>query len=189
MSFSSHFHFSLVLANEVMRIFIYIFQKSCLSCLANGNHCKENHATKVTKNELTKICNGPGINKIGSVGNQSVSHAIGSLVECGHTIHYLLLFRGLQFDPKLWLAKKDTNLNNFFLLMKSSEIIFNFSPAFYLIKWLMTSPKNFEKIPILKTWQMVFFWGIKTYFGILPLKWCIFRHKKINILTKIHHSF
>jgi hypothetical protein len=29
--------------------------------------------------------------------------------------------------------------------MKSSETIFIFSPAFYLIKWLMTSPKNFKK--------------------------------------------
>ena len=29
--------------------------------------------------------------------------------------------------------------------MKSSEIVFIFLPAFYLIMWLMTSQKNFEK--------------------------------------------
>jgi hypothetical protein len=28
--------------------------------------------------------------------------------------------------------------------MKSSDIVFIFLPAFYLIIWLMTSPKNFE---------------------------------------------
>ena len=49
------FHFSFfVLADEVMKIsrnmFIYIFEKSCPSCLANGNHCKENQQLiKVTK--------------------------------------------------------------------------------------------------------------------------------------------
>ena len=42
-------------------------------------------------------------------------------------------------------------------------------PAFYLIIWLMKSPKNFEKIPILKTWRQIFFWGIKTYFGKMML--------------------
>ena len=90
---------------------------------------------------------------------------------------------GHKYNYKLWSVKKDTNLNQFFLLIKSSKIIFIFSPAFYLIKWLMASPKNFEKIPILKTWQMVFFWGIKTYFGILPLKWCIFRQYFIDKLS------
>ena len=28
---------------------------------------------------------------------------------------------------------------------KRSEMVFIFSPAFYLIMWVMTSPKNFEK--------------------------------------------
>ena len=32
--------------------------------------------------------------------------------------------------------------------------IFYFFPAFYLIMWLMISPKNFEKIVILKIWQL-----------------------------------
>ena len=64
-------------------------------------------------------------------------------------------------------------------LMKSSETVFIFLSAFYLIIWLMTSPKNFEKISILKIWQLVFFWGVKIYFGKFLLKWCIFRHGKI----------
>jgi hypothetical protein len=43
--------------------------------------------------------------------------------------------------------------------------------------WLMTSSKNFEKIAILKKWQLVFFWAVKTYFGEIPLKWCILSHE------------
>ena len=65
------------------------------------------------------------------------------------------------------------------LLMKSSEIVFIFLPAFYLIKWLIIFPKNFEKISILKIWQLVFFWGVKLYFGKFLLKCCIFRLGKI----------
>ena len=38
-------------------------------------------------------------------------------------------------------------------------------PAFYLIIWLMESPKNFEKTSILKIWQLVFFRVVKTGFG------------------------
>ena len=56
-----------------------------------------------------------------------------------------------------------SNIKN--LLMKSSDIVFIFLPAFYLIIWLMTSPKNFEKIAILKMWQLFFFWDVKTLFG------------------------
>ena len=70
---------------------------------------------------------------------------------------------------KVCSVKKETKLNKFFCLIKSSKIIFIFLPEFYLIIWLMTSPKNFEKIPILKTWQQIFFWGIKTYFGKMML--------------------
>ena len=50
-----------------------------------------------------------------------------------------------------------------------------FSPAFYPIMCLMKSSKNFEKIVILKIWQPVFFWGVKTHFGEIPLKGCLFR--------------
>ena len=38
-------------------------------------------------------------------------------------------------------------------------------PAFYLVIWLMKSPKNFEKICILKIWQLVFSCGVKSGFG------------------------
>ena len=51
---------------------------------------------------------------------------------------------------KLWSVKKETDLNSIFCLIKSSEIDFIFLPAFYLIMFLMTSSKNFEKIAILK---------------------------------------
>ena len=40
--------------------------------------------------------------------------------------------------------------------------------------------QKFEKIAILKKGELVSFWGVKTYFSILPLKWCIFRHGKIE---------
>ena len=63
-------------------------------------------------------------------------------------------------------AKNMTHLNWKFLLIKSSEKHFISLPAFYLIMWLMISPKNFEKIVILKIWQLVFFWGAKTDFGM-----------------------
>ena len=81
---------------------------------------------------------------------------------------------------KVYTIENNTNLNSIFCLIKSSKIGFIFLPAFYLIMWLMTSPKNFEKIAILKKWQLVFFWGVKTYFGeipLKPLKLCIFRHE------------
>ena len=50
--------------------------------------------------------------------------------------------------------------------------------AFYLIIWLMKSPKNFEKTSILKIWWLVFFRDGKTHFGEIPLKSYIFRHDK-----------
>ena len=40
----------------------------------------------------------------------------------------------------------------------------------------MKPPKNFDKIAVLKIWQLVFFWGVKTHFGEIPLKLCIIRH-------------
>ena len=46
--------------------------------------------------------------------------------------------------------------------------------------WLMKLPKNFEKLAILKIGELVSFWGFKTYFGILPLKWYILGMEKID---------
>ena len=44
---------------------------------------------------------------------------------------------------KVWELEKYTKLNTIFCLIKSSEIVFIFLPAFDLIIWFMTSPKKF----------------------------------------------
>ena len=54
------------------------------------------------------------------------------------------------FLNKVCPIENNTNLNSIFCLIKSSKIDFIFLPAFYPIMWLMASPKNFEKIAILK---------------------------------------
>ena len=92
-----------------------------------------------------------------------------------HKMYLLLNKRYTQIDLKTGLAKRSQFT---FLFSKKFRKYFILLPAFYLIMWLMKSPKSFEKIAILKIWQLVFFLGVKTYFGILPLKWCIFRHGK-----------
>ena len=51
---------------------------------------------------------------------------------------------------KVCPIENNTNLNSIFCLIKSSKIALTFLPAFYLNIWLMTKPKNFEKIAILK---------------------------------------
>ena len=58
---------------------------------------------------------------------------------------------GFAAHTKEWELEKETKVNAEVLLIKSSGIILIFLPEFYLIIWLMRSPKNFEKIPILKT--------------------------------------
>ena len=62
--------------------------------------------------------------------------------------------------------------------MKSSESNFIFLPVFYLIMWVMKASKNFGKTTILKIWELISSGGLKTHFGKLALKWCIFRHEK-----------
>ena len=64
------------------------------------------------------------------------------------------------------------------LLMKSSGSNFIFLPVFYLIMWVMKALKNFGKLTILKIWELICLGGLKTHFGKLALKWCIFRHEK-----------
>ena len=54
-------------------------------------------------------------------------------------------------------------------------------PAYFIIMWLMRSPKNFENIANLKKWRLISIWGSKTHFGKTPLKLCIFRHEKKNV--------
>ena len=79
---------------------------------------------------------------------------------------------------KDWILKKQTKVYSRSLIENISEFSFILSSAFTLFIRIMISPKNFGKIAILKIWSLVFFWGVKNYFGILPLKWCIFRHEK-----------
>ena len=69
---------------------------------------------------------------------------------------------------RLLFEMNQTKVFSKVLLMKSSKNDFIFSPVFYLITSLMKAPKNFEKIPILKIWQLVSFWGVKTHFGDTP---------------------
>ena len=78
----------------------------------------------------------------------------------------------------LWVHVNVTKVISKKLLVKSSENYFIFVPAFYLIICLMKTPKNFEKIANLKIWELVSFWGVKSHFGKLALKWCIFRQEK-----------
>ena len=85
--------------------------------------------------------------------------------------------------------KRETKVSPEFLSVKSSENDLIVLPAYYLIIWLMKAKKNFEKIAILKTRWLVSFWGVKTHFGKMPLKWCTFRHEKIKILSNICCSF
>ena len=61
MSFSSHFRFLLVLADEVTKMFIFIFCKvlPVLPCKRKPQKIMQPKLPK-TKNELTKICNEPG---------------------------------------------------------------------------------------------------------------------------------
>ena len=70
------------------------------------------------------------------IGISSGSNSHG--VPCVHSIY------------KVWALEKYTKLNTIFCLIKSSGIVFIILSAFDLIIWLMTSPKNFEKIAILK---------------------------------------
>ena len=67
------------------------------------------------------------------------------------------------------------------LLMESSGNNFISLSLFNLIMWVMKSSKNFGKIAILKIWELIFLGVVKTHFGKLALKWCIFRHE-IKIL-------
>ena len=61
--------------------------------------------------------------------------------------------------------KRETKESSKILFVKSSENDFIFLPAFYLIMRLMKAKNNFEQIAILKTQELVSFWGVKTHFG------------------------
>ena len=82
------------------------------------------------------------------------------------------------------ISIKGHNLLSYFLFSKKFRKCYVLLPAFYLIIWLMKLQKKFEKIAILKIGELVSFWAVKPYFGILPLKWCLFRHGK-NLVSQI----
>ena len=84
-----------------------------------------------------------------------------------------------------------TKVSHKILLMKSSGNHFIFLPVFYLIRWVMKASKFFGKIAILKIWVLISSWDVKTYFGKLGLKWCIFRHEKkiFYLFTCISFAF
>ena len=53
----------------------------------------------------------------------------------------------------------------YFCLVKLIKMVYFLYLDFNWIFWFMKSPKNFEKITVLKIWELVFFWGVKTHFG------------------------
>ena len=81
-------------------------------------------------------------------------------------------------QPKLRSEMNRTKVSHKISLMKSSGNHFIFLPVFYLITWVMKALKNFGKIGILKLWELIYLGEVKTHFGKLALKWCIFRHEK-----------
>ena len=60
-------------------------------------------------------------------------------------IVFILNYMELKLLSKDWLLKKETKVYEHFY-----QEWFIFLPAFYLIIWLMVSPKNFGKMSILK---------------------------------------
>ena len=96
-------------------------------------------------------------------------------------------------EKKSWFKHcfetKMTKVYSRILLMKSSKDNFGFLLVFHLIMCLMKAPKNFGKIAILKIWELISLGDVKTHFGKLALKWCIFRHEKKPFWCLLHHSF
>ena len=85
----------------------------------------------------------------------------------------------------VWCIKNRNYLYSKIVLVKCSGNNFIFLLEFYLIMCFMKAQKNFGKITILKIWELVSLGGVKTHFGKLAMKWCIFRHDKKMILTNI----
>ena len=50
----------------------------------------------------------------------------------------------VHMHNKVCPIENNTNLNSIFCSIKSSKIDLVFEPAFHMIMWLITSPKNFE---------------------------------------------
>ena len=70
---------------------------------------------------------------------------------------------------KVCFETKSTKLYSKMILVKRSENNFVFLPVFYLIIWLMKTSKNFGKITILKTLELISLGGVKPHFGKLMI--------------------
>ena len=84
------------------------------------------------------------------------------IMETSHSLKTLKppLHITMQSPPpvcKDWILKKQTKICSGILIEKMSVFFFVLLSAFTLIMRIMTSPKNFEKIAILKIWWLVFF--------------------------------
>ena len=99
------------------------------------------------------------------------SYKFDSFVYYPGTYPKLFCVDSYQYVTTPLFDSKETIYFIVFLLMKSSHNIFYFSPAFYLIMWLMKALKKLKKIFILKLWELVSIWGVKTHFGLLPTLW------------------
>ena len=71
-------------------------------------------------------------------------------------------FAIFSFDSEPLSLKKSKKMHS---LSDFPGIYSIFFPAFCPIMFLMKPPKNFEKIAILKIWELVSFWGVKTHFS------------------------
>ena len=86
---------------------------------------------------------------------------ISSTVHCqfylpnGQQIKGQLISEHIYAVLNLKFEMKMTKIYLKILLMKSSRNNFIFLPVFYLIMCLMKAPKNFEKIVILKIWELM----------------------------------
>ena len=100
------------------------------------------------------------------------------LVNFVYVLRYSTIFIIFICLAKLRSEMNRTKVSHKTLLMKSSGNHFIFLLVFYLIMWVMKASKNFGKIAILKIWELISLWDVKTYIGKLALKWCIFRHEK-----------
>ena len=90
--------------------------------------------------------------------------------------YFLLSFIGWKIGIKEQWALTKKKVTNFVSIFFCSENYFIVVPSFYLIMCLVNF-KKFEKIVTLKKWDLVSFWGVKTHFGKIHLKWCLFMHE------------
>ena len=92
----------------------------------------------------------------------------------------------LHSGSELWSETNRTKASPDILLMKQSYLFTCISPDYVGHENLRVLDfREFWKILILKIWELISLGGVKTHFGKLALKWCIFSHEKKNISTDI----